>query len=431
MNKEYLKGQIWKGRYDFVTKISIITTWDKKDKDFYVPGALIRVDNGRNVLSAKFSQEPEQATYCTLMFRDTPLFQFQGEEYFCPTCEKIVRSGYQLEQTEEFHIEKLNCENVPFQEAVEEITPLLGLLEDNYYVVIDTELYPTDGNGHLFWKVPNSDEPVRGSCLLYRGDGEWGLCRPHFTVATQSVEKLCESRVEYYRKHPDCRAVTYYMDGYMTALLDGHHKAMAAALEHRKVKALVIMPGMIHHYRHEDGSFKTYIVAGDMRFACDEYGVKAVPTNMGEKITFQEMQGIQKLIPDAGSSFPYDNDELASYYPTADEVAFIDDIGEISEERLDQIVQEIHICERDEICTLIRALGGLRHKRLFEMSDFFLKRCSYLSGTGYYDPEMFRIILEELMKLPRSGELEMYLIDIMVEYEDEYPTVGKMILEYL
>lgn len=60
------------------------------------------------MLGAKFSEEPGEATYYTLMFQGKPLFQFQGEEYYCPT--------------------------------------------------LDTELYPTDGNGHLFWNVPNSDE---------------------------------------------------------------------------------------------------------------------------------------------------------------------------------------------------------------------------------------------------------------------------------
>lgn len=231
-----------KSKVQIFPQIDVIAKWEKKDENFYAPGALISVRNGKKLLSAKFSEKPGDATYYTLMFRDQPLFQFQGDEYFCPTCEKIVRSGYQLEQTDEFYNECLNSENVSFSEALEGIAPLLGLLADNYYVVLDTELYPTDGNGHLFWNVPNSEERLAGSCLFYKGDGEWGLLRPHFTIATQSKKKLCKSRVAYYRKHLNCRAVAYYMDGYMTALVDGHHKAMAAALEHKTVNALVIMP---------------------------------------------------------------------------------------------------------------------------------------------------------------------------------------------
>lgn len=227
--------------------------------------------------------------------------------------------------------------------------PLLGLLPDNYYVILDTELYPTDGNGHLFWNVPNSGERLPGACLFYRGDGEWGLSRPHFTIATQSIEKLCKDRVEYYRKHPNCRAIAYYMDGYMTALIDGHHKAMAAAMEHKKVNALVIMPCYTIRCRKNDEKLMaSYIQAGDIRFAFDEYELEEIPNYIGEKISLEDMKYIQSLIPKVEAEFSYENDELVSSYPDADEMADIDEIG-----------------------TLIKALGGLKHERLWEIADYF------------------------------------------------------------
>ena len=77
-------------------QIDIITKWDKRDEDFYAPGALIRVTGGKDLLVENFSEEPGEKTYVTLMFDGKPLLQLQGYEYFCPTCEKIVRSGYQL-----------------------------------------------------------------------------------------------------------------------------------------------------------------------------------------------------------------------------------------------------------------------------------------------------------------------------------------------
>ena len=219
----------WKRKKEPLPQIDIITKWDKRDEDFYAPGALIRVTGGKDLLVENFSEEPGEKTYVTLMFDGKPLLQLQGYEYFCPTCEKIVRSGYQLGKGE-FHVEKLNEGEVSFADAFNEIVPILGLLRDNYYVILDTELYPTDGNGHLFWNVPDSNQPMPGSCLYYRGDGEWGLLRPYFTIATQSIKNLNTSRVDYYREHAGCRVLAYYMDGYMTALIDGHHKAMAAAL---------------------------------------------------------------------------------------------------------------------------------------------------------------------------------------------------------
>lgn len=421
----------WKRAAEAFPRIDIITRWEKQDQKFYAPGALIQVKNGRNMLYQCFSEEPREATYCTLMFGDKPLFQFQGDEYYCPTCEKIVRSGYQLEQTEEFRRDRLNGENLTFADALDALMPLLGLLDDNYYVILDTELYPTDGNGHLFWNVPNSDVCVPGSCLFYRGEGEWGFLRPHFTVATQSVDKLQESRVEYYRAHPGCRAVAYYMDGYITALLDGHHKAMAAAVEHRKVKALVIMPCYAVECRKKDGSIKAYISAGDMRFACEEYGLKKVPGVFGKKISFDEIVQLQELVPDAEHELSYEEEVLAAYYPNAEETADIDACGDVSEEKLDRILSEDYICTPEEIQILMKGLGGLRHERLFELADFFLEKCSYVSLLRLHDVNLFTEIVEQLVKLPHSAELEAYMVNLMVEYEDEYPSVTERIVEWL
>lgn len=405
-------------------QVEIIEKWDETDDTLYAPGVLLHVNGGKKLLYTLFSEEPGTETYCTLMFREQPLFQFQGGEYYCPTCEKIVRSGYQAKQADEFDNEKLNSDNMPFSDALDAIMPLLGLLDDNYYVILDTELYPTDGNGHLFWNVSANNKPLAGSCMFYRGDGKWGSLRPHFTIATQSVKRLCQSRVDYYREHSDCRAVAYYMDGNLTALIDGHHKAMAAALDHKTVKALVILPCYSCNYAQNDGQFKTYAVAGEMRFPCDGYTREIIPFRRQEN-------GMKLSIPDTDLALPFDNDELVSYYPDVAETADIDEVGEISDERLDQILAEKHICKIDEIDLLIKALGGLRHERLFEVADYFLRHCSYISFLRIHETDIVMDIVKQLFKIPRTPELEHYLIDLMVMYEDEYPLVGDKILEYL
>ena len=71
-------------------------------------------------------------------------------------------------------------------------------------------------------------------------------------------------------------------------------------------------------------------------------------TLIGEKISLEDMKHIQSLIPKVEAEFSYENDELVSSYPDADEMADIDEIG-----------------------TLIKALGGLKHERLWEIADYF------------------------------------------------------------
>lgn len=39
--------------------------------------------------------------------------------------------------------------------------------------------------------------------------------------------------------------------------------------------------------------------------------------------------------------------------------------------------------------------------------------------------------IKQLKKIPRTEQLESYLIEYMTEIEDEYTVVGKYILEYL
>lgn len=65
------------------------------------------------------------------------------------------------------------------------------------------------------------------------------------------------------------------------------------------------------------------------------------------------------------------------------------------------------------------------------MPTIFLRRCSYLSFLRLHDTNTVTTIIKVLMKMPRSNELEKYLLDIMVEYEDEYPSVRELIGDYL
>jgi hypothetical protein len=416
---------LWKNKKP---DIKIIKVWSETNEDFYAPGALVEVCNGKGLLHEVYG-EVKKEVYSTLLFGNQPLFQLQGEEYYCPTCEKIMKSGYGFKQTKEFHLNNLNenKEKIAFINYIESIKPLLGLLPSNYYILLDTQLYPTNGNKHLFWEFPNENKSLPGTCVYYFKDrcGTWGNLRPYFTLATQPVSKLSKDRVEYYLKNSNGRAIAYYMDGYMTALLDGHHKTMAAALMHKMVNALVIVPCYNRKVFQEDGTYKNYIGFETMQFESGKYQLKIKEPESWKKISEKEMKKILLKIPKGTMihKIPYNTEGLVECYPDVDSMANIYLVEEITEKRLDQIISlEVTYSEIDA-CDLIVALSSLKHKRLLEIADFFLHR-------HYSGPTLFTII-QVLTKQPRSEELESYLIERLVEFEVDYPDIKRLILGYL
>ncbi len=65
--------------------------------------------------------------------------------------------------------------------------------------------------------------------------------RPAFFYPVQPPSHFNPERATFYRDKPDARALAWYLpDSYLCVLLDGHHKATAAALEGRPLKTLVL-----------------------------------------------------------------------------------------------------------------------------------------------------------------------------------------------
>jgi hypothetical protein len=117
-------------------------------------------------------------------------------------------------------------------------------------------LCPTNGNGEFFWKLDNTPTYNKASCPIYGGDGLWSNEKPYYILPTQPPSHYNHQHAEFYRNYDDYRAVAYHMDGYLCALIDGHHKAVAAALDKKKLKALVIIPTSSVSIPNEEQNFK-------------------------------------------------------------------------------------------------------------------------------------------------------------------------------
>ncbi len=58
-----------------LSDVRAITRQKQTGGDFFAPGALIQVKNGKGLLRVIFLEKPADAAYCPLLFGDQPLFQ--------------------------------------------------------------------------------------------------------------------------------------------------------------------------------------------------------------------------------------------------------------------------------------------------------------------------------------------------------------------
>lgn len=228
-------------------------------------------------------------------------------------------------------------------------------------------------------------------------------------------------------KHPKEEAVAYYLDGYMTVLLDGHHKTFSAALRHEKVKALVIIPMTCIYNPNNKGSREFGFA--DIRFEesqlnINDYGWEKIGYST-ERIDEEGSREIAQKFkqPRGNVKFPVEIEGLAQYYPTAEKVATIDRAGEISQEMLKEILSRQKVCTCEEACIILKALVAMHHPMAQKIGDFFSKQ-AYDSSTLYE-------IIKELTRLPRTQQLEDFLIERMVELEEDHLEIKELILGYL
>ncbi|MBO4878606.1 MAG: hypothetical protein J5501_11440 [Ruminococcus sp.] len=219
-------------------------------------GIVVAVTGGKAALKCELismEEDEKNMTYPMVMtLNGVPLVQMHPS--YCPTCCGLLATGYGLDSVKCPELaaisEKLNSGFEGIGEEFEVLRPLIGLLEDGIYLIRDTQTFPVDGDRHFFWDVPDeltyytafSDE-FYFSELWKCADSESAFIYP-----TQSRDRYDESRVQHYidlfsSGRPKPRAVAFNAMKGLSALLDGHHKACAAARLHAPLDTIVITKG--------------------------------------------------------------------------------------------------------------------------------------------------------------------------------------------
>lgn len=357
-------------------------------------GIIFYVRNGKGLLSMRYGHYNKDAL-AALVYNDIPLIKFHADEYFCPTCEKMVSAGYGLNMVKDNIIDKMRQTlNAPFtslEESFNNLKPIFGLLPSGYYALVDTEVYPSNGNGEFFWRTSNSPVKNSASCPVYGGDGIWGEETPKYILPTQPPTNFNRKQAEFYRNNDNYRAVAYYFEGYLSGLLDGHHKAVASALEKRPLKTLVIIPTTsvtstnknIKEHRGGISLNGVFLYEDEMLISLD----KVKELFQYERIPSAKIEGYLSMINKEFQEYEWDKDILESeeYFPDPLTLARIEWAGDICDKRLDRIINSEEALSSEDVLNIVTALFSLLSKvKDQEVEDFFVE---YLVSYDYCYPE--------------------------------------------
>jgi hypothetical protein len=239
-NKEKLSVELVDMAVDTSEVINI-----KNSKVVYINGA------GKLKEVYKEVEDLKNSYLVQIRLNDIPLIQI-NTDYYISTIECLLATGYGIENANCKEIleiqEKINSDFISLEDSIETITPLLKLLNNGFYMVADVECYPTDGNGNFFWNVPNDLvlNPATAMKCLRDDDFTYIGRQPVYLYPTQTTDAYNSERVDYYiekfKKMSDNepRAIVYNCGEFINFIIDGHHKACAAALLGKPLKCILI-----------------------------------------------------------------------------------------------------------------------------------------------------------------------------------------------
>lgn len=236
------------------TTISSIATHRSLMSAMPMEHLLLLVENGAGKLRSVWFDGGTKGASCydgnaksALMLGKQPLIQIQS--CGCPTCESLLAAGHgRKEGSKEIsHMrDTMNAPYISLEDAMERLRPLLTLLPSGGYILTYSSCFPTDGDGHFFWDVPEKLTSYLATAEYYSAENYRLLPSfPSFFYPTQGAQRYDAKQVEHYRAllragTPIPPVLAYALHGYMSALLDGHHRACACALEGKAVPCLTI-----------------------------------------------------------------------------------------------------------------------------------------------------------------------------------------------
>lgn len=378
---------------------------------------LIRVTGGQSALTT-ISSDIDYKDYdvkSVFMLNGKPLIQ--GKYPVCPTCSALLARGYGIDNIDCPEIksirDRINSEFNGINNAIDALTPLIELLDDGFYVIADAKLSPTDGTNHYFANVPDSFSRILATCDEYYNHEFLTTAGgfPAYLYPTQSNTALNTARADHYLNVIDKdnapRAIAYYHSGFVCALLDGHHKAYAAAKKGCMLSTLVIIP-MGGIYRKQLDSEELAYFSEIMIPVKELSGDSGIKPRLKQRVEFENYHN--PPIDDSNLNF--------RFYPTIEELT---GIYAAEAENLtiteDLVKQWVESNDTDDCCRL-RAVLQYYAKKEPEQAFMIAKTVIGLTPeNAIFDDllvESYRVILNN-----KCEESEKIILDYMVEHDSK------------
>ena len=400
-------------------ELEIIKEIDTSEYRWCTSAVLTKVSGGRGTLTSVWTDNDIYDTFynrAMLTLNGEPLIQ--GEYPMCGTCEAMLARGYGIEKTNTPELSEIRDKiNAPFTDlktAAENITPVLGLLDDGYYVIADASLYPTDGEDHFFTNIVDKLHPMSAATNYYFSDDFCGGtdAYPAYIYPTQSNSCLNIDRAKQYLdvidRENSPRAIAYYHYGFLCALLDGHHKAYAAAMKGVQLKTLVIVPVTAYH------SSRIELHKSKIDRAC--FADIVLP--LDEKLKYRPFKPFLKEKPsfEEYSNSPVSESGLSlRFYPTVEELSnfLADELDktEVTSDLVDKWLESDDIDDRYHLKYALGYFSKTDHDKAMLIAKKVIKS---EIAESYLQEMAMRFLVRN-----KSDEAEKLVIDYLIEHEPD------------
>ena len=360
---------------------------------------------------------------------------------YCPTSNSLLATGYGIENAncqELMEIQKeINADFISLENSIKAMEPLLKLFETGFYLIAEAECYPTDGNGNFFWNVPNefTDSPATGLAYLKDSDTDTSYVfnQPVYLYPTQTTDCYNEERVEYYidkfnnEDNNEPRAIVYNFGGFINFVIDGHHKACAAALLGKPLKCLLIIKGEYSQNYGEDNQIFLNFLSSNIRK--EDIPIKYQPflkekeKNWGSMIinegTVNKRQWEDKYI-NSVKKYP----SLIEYATKVDDLIY--ENIEISDELINYCLINFDMDSQVKARKIFRNLEFLD----MEKAKDFAVRYAKASLKQEISNKLKLVMYNFLVNMKNNTEIEQIFIDYIVYNEDKDDPVLELINSY-